>query len=151
MECKAKIEDYFVTVTKEKKPQIVVKFKVKNGEDEETLNWFGGFSSDKAKEVTKAALKFMGFVGTNAATLAGGVQSKLLNVEKVYDVTVEESEYNGKVQRRVAFINSGSLANKLSVDQATKVMAGLNLESLFRDIPNMAPTQEFDYNEPLPF
>jgi len=153
-DAKAKITDYGI-LSKDNKPSIFVKFKCKNEAGEfETLFWYGGFTSDKAKELTKNTMKFMGFKESNAALLARGIDSRLLDIEKVYDVSIQPvGEYNGKVTpRKVAFVNTGDFANKLSVESATKTMAGMNLESLF--MTNHAPEstpQDFNPDESIPF
>lgn len=98
---------WMLTETKSGAEQYAVELEVTSPDEAlagQHLTWFGGFSSDKATEITVKALRVLGWTGDDLDAVA-------LATDKDVSITVEHEEYQGKTQVRVRWINPlGGLA-----------------------------------------
>lgn len=117
--------DCGISETKSGKPQVFVTFLIP--QIEKKITWFGGLSSDKAIEITGAALIRCGFRGTDLTALTSGIA--VLNQEKQVELVIENDEWEGKVYTRVKWVNEigGGMKDKLDQAGAAQKMAGYNI------------------------
>jgi len=96
--------------------QVVVHFQILEGDHAGTrLPWFGFFTKDAARR-TVEALRLAGFKGDDLATLP------TQQLDQKVSVTVEHSEWEGKVRAKVAWVNRPGgggvkLANPMGADK----------------------------------
>ena len=117
--------DCGISETKNGNPQAFVTFMIP--QIEKKITWFGGFTSEKAIEITGAALIRCGFRGTDLSTLVEGVS--VLDSNKTLELVIEKEEWNGKVYTKVKWVNEvgGGLKDKLDRAGAAQKMAGYNI------------------------
>lgn len=112
---KALVAGYGVSQTKAGDPQVFVTFKFTDGPNiGKTVTWFGGFSSDKARDYTLKNLMTLGLRGNSVSALAKGMteSESLLDHITQFELELENHEYQGKTSVRVKFINGPGSAPK---------------------------------------
>lgn len=100
---------WMLTETKSGAEQYAVELELQDGSGQR-LTWFGGFSSDKATEITVKALRTLGWQGDD-------LDNVQLNAEADVRIVVEHDEYQGRPQVRVRWINPlGGLTTRAPLD-----------------------------------
>lgn len=117
--------DCGISETKKGNPQTFVTFFIP--QIEKKITWFGGLTSEKAIEITGAALIRCGFRGTDLSALTQGVS--VLDQNKQVELVIENDEWEGKIYTRVKWVNEvgGGLKDKLDQAGAAQKMAGYNI------------------------
>lgn len=132
---KGKISNYGIIKTKVGDPSPVIIFEIALDDQVHSVNWFGSFKDGMAREISLKALACCGFVQLNAfPRLALGVDSGLLDTDKLLDLTVEvKTDDEGKSFPQVRWINDSArrFRNSLGVEEAAALMATMGLESDF--------------------
>ncbi len=141
---KAKVKNYWLGETKTKDLQVCVEFRF-GATGEKNLVWFGGFSSDKASKRTVKTLETLGYTKSKNELImfVQGPASNLLNLEKVVEIVVNTTEYNGQQRQGIDWVNEPGESGfiKLSQNEAATKLAGLNVDALFMKseaLPNAA-------------
>jgi hypothetical protein len=100
----AKILDYGV-VQGNKAPQVKVVFGIKNGP---SYSWFGQLGTEKSQEITTKNLITMGANPSNIEKVENGLNSGVLDTNKVFEIVVADRTYNGKTYTEIKYINDPS-------------------------------------------
>lgn len=133
-----KILNYGITKTQGGEPTPAIAFRVT---DEHGTNyivyWRGSFKAGKAKQFAIEALLTCGLRDyRRISDLSLGVASKLLDIEKTYELAIEHEQDQKdpeKLHPRVRWINdaAGGIRGAVEKGEAASLMAGLNLEADF--------------------
>lgn len=126
----ARISNYGITVTKEGHPQVAILFDYNDHDGTpHEVTWFGTLKEGKGQEFTLKSLLYCGFSGSDPADLADGANTGLLDTMTPVKITIEEQEYNGKRQMKVAWINRiGGAIKSITKSEAKLKMGALNLK-----------------------
>lgn len=132
----ATIVDYGLSETKGELPQVWADFSVQLPQSEgggvKTVTWRGSFK-DGAKDITLKNLLIMGMAPSAPVHLLNnGVEARMLNTQKTFDLLIEPETYEGKTRDRIKFINDpeNPTHTQKRLDQAgvAKHMSGLNFQ-----------------------
>lgn len=104
---KAKISSYGLVTSPKGAPQVEVKF---GFEDGKTFSWFGNLGTPGQQEFTTKCLLTMGATKDNIEKVENGIAGGVLNVNKVYEVVIEDRVYNEKTFKQIKYINDPSAA-----------------------------------------
>jgi hypothetical protein len=116
-------------VIEEEGGKLIVSFRLKFEDGEIGNKDFFPLASEKSLEITRKALRAMGFDidKTNLSELQAN--QRLLSGVKV-QATVEEHEYNGKISNRISWINPiKKPAQKKLMDLATQKLRSVKKEN----------------------
>lgn len=103
---KAKIKDYgIIQHQKSGKFQVMILFGILDGPN---FTYFGGLDSEKQKEFTTKNLVTLGANPTTIDRVEQGPKGGALDMEKVFELVVEDNTYNGQTNSRIKFINDPS-------------------------------------------
>jgi len=129
----AKIVDYSVVENDKDEPIVLVTFGFESEGKPCRWSWTGGFGSDKAKERTLKTLILMGLRSESLEDLCDGPTSNMLDMEKEFEIVLEESEYNGKKRLQIAYVNelggSGKFGERAVKDDIKKKFGGMSLRA----------------------
>ncbi len=153
----AKITDYAITKTKKGAPMAMIRFSFN---ENQSITWYGTFSSEKSSEITCEALAVCGWTTNNPADLAKGAGSGVLDENKAISIVLASEEWEGKTTMKVKYINQAGgsgFRDKMSQAEAAQLFSGLNLGGVAaaarkkhtKVLPNFAP--KMDVDEPIPF
>lgn len=98
----AKIKSYGLVTSPKGSPQVQVEFGIENGGN---FSWFGNLGTPGQQEFTTKCLLTMGANASNIDKVENGIASGVLNVEKIYQIVIEDREYKGKVFKQIKYIN----------------------------------------------
>ena len=126
----ARVCDYGIKATKAGDPAVVVRFKTETFE----YNWQGTLKEGRGREITIDALLVCGLSTDDLTQLADGVDSKVLDTEKLVSITVEleRNTNDGKDYPKIAWVNElggGGFKNEMTKEQAVAKMSGMNLKA----------------------
>lgn len=134
----AKIIDYGISKTKEGLPQLLVNFGIDSNGVLNRISWWGSFKEKAAPHTLKTLLQVFempcpnpGDVSAQLSKIAEqGKDSGLLNMEKNYDLVLEEQpDQAGKNRIRVRYVNNPGSGvgkfEKLAAAEAKNLFAGL--------------------------
>ena len=147
----AKITNYGFTLTKDGNMQVSILFSF---DTDKQLAWFGSLKDGKAFEITMKTLQLMGFDGKLAIeTLAQGVMSGLLDLDKEYSIKIENEEYEGKITTKIKWINdpNETIEKKfLNFEEVVLKSKAMNLNNsvkkFFKNSPTKLQKEADDFN-----
>lgn len=105
---KAKVIDYGTVKNQKGEPQVKVTFDVKTGDGSETFSYFGNVNNETSVKYTTKNLLTLGANQSNIDKVEFGKASGVLDLEKEFELVVEEREYNNKKYTQIKFINDPS-------------------------------------------
>jgi hypothetical protein len=129
-----KLKNYGIKMTGAGKPQIACQFQIIEDETVHNITWFGSFNEGKAQEMTIKTLMTVFELMCEPSEIEAmldriasqGSESDLLNTDKDYQLVIEHSEYNGKTQAKVKWVNNVGTGQKFE-QLAAGMFKGLNL------------------------
>lgn len=116
---RAKIKDYKYVDGKGGKPQAWVEFGLFQGPN---FSYYGNLSTPEQKEYTVKNLLTLGATQDNILDVAKGPAGGVLDMDKEFELVIEDNEWQGKVSSRIKFINDPEKRRGL---QATANLGGL--------------------------
>jgi len=132
----------------ERPPQFFAQFSFKDETDaNKKETWFGGFKElqpgkkTSQKQITFDTIELLGYTGTQIASLAGGVQSGILNTEKEFEIDMAyqkdamgavKCDDKGNPRFQIQWVNDPEktgFKNLMTTQDAAVKIGGLNLDA----------------------